>query len=141
MQALDLEAGQPQVLNYLGYSWIDRGMNIDRAKLMIESAVEQRPNDGFIVDSLGWVHYLLGDYETAVRHLERAVLLQPGDPTLNDHLGDAYWQVGRLPEARFQWRHAIGLDPEEKDAVLITKKLDVGLHLASADETGAGVAE
>ncbi|MEO1065674.1 MAG: tetratricopeptide repeat protein, partial [Actinomycetota bacterium] len=115
LRALELEPEQPYVLNYLGYSWVEQGVNIDRAREMIERAVEQRPNDGYIVDSLGWVFYRLGQYEDAVVNLERAVELRPQDPTINDHLGDAYWKVGRYAEARFQWSRALSLDPEEKD--------------------------
>ena len=83
------------MLNYLGYSWIDQGINLDEGMRMIRRAVEQRPDDGYIVDSLGWAYYRLGNYEEAVKHLERAVELKPDDPTINDHLGDGYWKVGR----------------------------------------------
>src|SRR5690606_33991930 len=112
LQALALFPEQPHVLNYLGYSWVDQGMHLDEAMDMIARAVELRPNDGYIVDSLGWAHYRLGNYEEAVRELERAVELRPEDPVINDHLGDAYWKVGRRLEARFQWAHARDLDPE-----------------------------
>ncbi len=94
--ALELKPDQPLVLNYLGYSWIDQGENLDRGLKMIESAVELQPDDGYIVDSLGWAHYRLGDYAGAVQYLERAIELVPEDPTINDHLGDAYWRTGRL---------------------------------------------
>jgi tetratricopeptide (TPR) repeat protein len=127
LHALKLSPEQPFVLNYLGYSWVDQGMHLDRAKEMIERAVQLRPNDGYIVDSLGWVLYRLHDYEGAARRLERAVLLRPDDPTINDHLGDAYWRVGRYLEARFQWRRALSLDPEKKDIPAIEKKLQRGL--------------
>ena len=125
--ALKLSPEQPFVLNYLGYSWVDRGLHLDRAKGMIERAVQLRPNDGYIVDSLGWVLYRLRDYEGAARRLERAVILRPDDPTINDHLGDAYWRVGRFLEARFQWRRALSLDPDKKDIPTIEKKLQRGL--------------
>lgn len=125
-KALELRPDEPQVLNYLGYSWIDRGMNIEPAQIMIKKAVEQRPNDGFIVDSLGWVQYLLGHYEDATRNLERAVLLQPEDPTINEHLGDAYWMVGRKLEARFQWNHALILDPDTEQIPVIEDKIAFG---------------
>ena len=108
-RALELNPEQPYVLNYLGYSWVDQGINLDRARKMIERAVQLRPNDGYIVDSLGWVLYRLKDFKGAVDKLERAVELRPQDPTINDHLGDAYWRVGRQNEARFQWRHALSL--------------------------------
>lgn len=127
LRALELSPDQPFVLNYLGYSWVDQGLNLERARKMIEKAVELRPNDGYIVDSLGWVLYRIGDFEGATANLERAVLLRPDDPTINDHLGDAYWRVGRLLEARFQWRRALSLDPEKKDIPAIEQKLRRGL--------------
>ena len=127
LRALKLSPEQPFVLNYLGYSWVDQGMHLDRAKGMIERAVQLRPNDGYIVDSLGWVLYRLGDFDGAARRLERAVILRPDDPTINDHLGDAYWRVGRLLEARFQWRRALSLDPDKVDIPKIEKKLQRGL--------------
>ncbi len=99
-KSLELYPDQPHVLNYLGYSWIDQGANLDEGMRMIKRAVEQRADDGYIVDSLGWAYYRLGDMEEAVKHLERAVELKPEDPTINDHLGDAYWRVGRQLEAR-----------------------------------------
>ena len=125
--ALELEPDQPFVLNYLGYSWVDQGLNLEEAQDMLHQAVAARPDDGFIVDSLGWVFYRLEDFERAVEQLERAVELQPGDPVINDHLGDAYWQVGREREAYFQWRRALTLDPEEDETVKIREKLKFGL--------------
>jgi Flp pilus assembly protein TadD len=118
---------QPHVLNYLGYSWIDQGINVDEGMRMIKRAVEQRADDGYIVDSLGWAYYRLGNMEEAVKHLERAIELKPDDPTINDHLGDAYWRVGRLLEARFQWSHARDLKPEPEDLEKIEAKLKSGL--------------
>ena len=135
MRALELEPDQPLVLNYLGYSWVEMGRNLDEAKTMIEKAVELRPNDGYIVDSLGWVAYRLGDFEEAARQLELAVELVPGDPIINDHLGDAYWQVGRLNEARFQWRRVLTLEPEDDLADQVRRKLANGLSAgAEADD-------
>jgi Flp pilus assembly protein TadD len=125
--ALKLYPDQPHVLNYLGYSWIDQGVHLDEGMRMIRRAVEQRPDDGYIVDSLGWAYYRIGNYEEAVRHLERAVELKPEDPTINDHLGDAYWKTGRTLEARFQWSHARDLKPEPEDLAKIKKKLESGL--------------
>lgn len=110
LRALELNPNQPQTLNYLGYSWVDRGENLDRALGMIETAVRANPGDGYIVDSLGWVLYKLGRVEEAVLVLEQAARLQPSDPEINDHLGDAYWRVGRQREAFFQWGMAIELD-------------------------------
>jgi tetratricopeptide (TPR) repeat protein len=127
LKALDMQPEQPYVLNYLGYSWIDQGMHLARATEMIEKAVKLRPNDGAIVDSLGWALYRVGDYEGAVKQLERAVELLPHDPTINDHLGDAYWRVGRRHEARFQWQRALSLEPETDLIEVIEGKLRDGL--------------
>ena len=134
-RALELNPEQPYVLNYLGYSWVDQGINLDRARKMIERAVELRPNDGYIVDSLGWVLYRLGDFKGAVEQLERAVELRSQDPTINDHLGDAYWRAGRQNEARFQWRRALTLKPKEDQIPAIEEKILRGLGDAkSADK-------
>lgn len=127
LRALKLNPDQPLVLNYLGYSWVDQNKNLQRGMKLIERAVELKPDDGFIVDSLGWAHYKLGNYPEAVRWLERAVELRPEDPVLNDHLGDAYWRVGRTREARFQWDQALTLKPEPEDAEKIRAKLETGL--------------
>jgi Flp pilus assembly protein TadD len=126
-KALELFPDQAHVLNYLGYSWIDQGINLDDGMRMIKRAVEQRADDGYIVDSLGWAYYRLGNNEEAVKQLERAVELKPEDPTINDHLGDAYWKIGRVLEARFQWSHARDLKPEPEDLVKIEAKLKSGL--------------
>jgi tetratricopeptide (TPR) repeat protein len=120
-------SGRSQVLNYLGYSWVDMEMNLDEAFKMLRRAVELNPRDGMIIDSLGWGYYRLGRYEDAVRELEKAVELKPGDPVINDHLGDAYWKVGRKLEARFQWQHAKDSNPEPEDLEKIVKKLERGL--------------
>jgi tetratricopeptide (TPR) repeat protein len=124
--ALELKPDQPLVLNYLGYSWIDRGENLQRGLQMIQKAVELRPEDGYIVDSLGWAHYRLGDYASAVQYLEKAIELVPEDPTINDHLGDAYWQSGRGIEARYQWKRALQLGPQDDEIKPIQAKLDGG---------------
>ena len=136
LHALELKPEQPLVLNYLGYSWIDKGENLQRGLKMIEKAVELRPEDGYIVDSLGWAHYRLGDYSSAVEYLEKAIELVPEDPTINDHLGDAYWQSGRSSEARFQWRRALQFGPEADEIKPIEAKLDQGL--ASPARAGGG---
>jgi tetratricopeptide (TPR) repeat protein len=127
LHALKLKPDQPLVLNYLGYSWIDRGAHLRRGLQMIEKAVDLRPEDGYIVDSLGWAHYRLGDYRNAVQYLEKAVELVPNDPTINDHLGDAYWQTGRLIEARYQWRRALQFGPEKDEVKPIEAKLVRGM--------------
>jgi tetratricopeptide (TPR) repeat protein len=134
LYALELEPEQPFVLNYLGYSWVDMSRNLDRAKGMLHRAVELRPDDGFIVDSLGWVYFRLGEYDAAVEQLERAVELEPGDPVINDHLGDAYWRVGRHREARYQWRRALTLEPEEDTVAQIEEKLRDGLPKPKVEE-------
>lgn len=141
--ALKLSDDHPLVLNYLGYSWVEQHHRLDEALAMIEKAVERRPNDGFIVDSLGWARYRLGEYDLAVKYLERAVELQPDDPTINEHLGDALWKVGRKIEARFQWNHALTMKPEEKRITLLRTKLDFGLEAAESaerEDAGAGPA-
>ena len=126
-KALQLSSEQAMVLNYLGYSWIDQNRNLKQGLTLIEKAVRQKPDDGYIVDSLGWAHYRMGNFKEAVKHLERAVELRPEDPVLNDHLGDAYWRVRREREARFQWDQALTLKPEPEDAEKIKKKLQKGL--------------
>src|SRR6267154_110401 len=135
-KALELFPDQPHVLNYLGYSWVDKGMNLDEGMRMITRAVEQRADDGYIVDSLGWAYYRIGKYEEAVKELDRAVELKPEDPTINDHLGDAYWKIGRVVEAQFPWAHARDLGPEPDDLTTIQQKLKSGLPAASAAEAG-----
>ena len=125
-KALEIRPEQPMVLNYLAYSWVDRGLNYVEAKKMLIRAVELRPNDGYIVDSLGWALYKMGDYEEAVPVLERAAQLETQDWAINYHLGDAYWTVGRKNEARFQWRHALSLSPDEDKIDLIKSKIKDG---------------
>jgi tetratricopeptide (TPR) repeat protein len=141
-KALQLYPEQPLVLNYLGYSWVDQGVHLDQGMDMIHRAVEQRPDDGYIVDSLGWAYFRTGNYDEAVKNLERAVELKPEDPTINDHLGDAYWRVGRTLEAHFQWSHAQDLKPDPEDLPKIEAKLKDGLpsdtsSAAEADKPNA----
>lgn len=126
-KALELFPDQPLALNYLGYSWVDQNRNLKQGMALIEKAVALKPDDGYIVDSLGWAHFKLGNYAEAVRFLERAVELKPQDPVLNDHLGDALWRVGREREAKFQWDQALTLDPEPEEVEKIKKKLAEGL--------------
>lgn len=133
-EALKLKPDQPQVLNYLGYSFVDRGENLDEALGMIERAVAERPDAGYIIDSLAWAYYRLGRYQDAVPQMERASLLEPVDPVVTDHLGDVYWAVGRQLEARFQWRRALSFEPLEKDAERIRRKLEVGLDVVLKEE-------
>jgi tetratricopeptide (TPR) repeat protein len=140
-KALELYPDQPHVLNYLGYSWIDQGVHLDEGMDMIKRSVEQRPDDGYIVDSLGWAYYRLGNYDEAVKNLERAVELKPVDPTINDHLGDVYWKVNRMLEAKFQWSHARDLKPDEDELVKIEQKLKVGLEDDKSNTNSSSAAE
>ncbi len=126
-KALEVYPDQPLVLNYLGYSWVDKGQNLDEAFKMLQRAVDLKPTDGYIVDSLGWAHFKLGHYQEAAQQLERAIELKPADPVVNDHLGDAYWKVGRKTEAHFQWNHARDMGPEPEDLPNILKKIANGL--------------
>ncbi|MBO0332174.1 tetratricopeptide repeat protein [Sneathiella sp. CAU 1612] len=127
LKSLELQPDHPQVLNYLAYSWVDRNENLEKAKDMLIKAVSLRPRDGFIVDSLGWLYYRLGEYDDAVAQLEKAVSLEAADPTITDHLADAYWRVGRREEARYQWQRALWLDPSEEQIPVIREKLKSGL--------------
>jgi tetratricopeptide (TPR) repeat protein len=139
-KALELRPNQPQVLNYLGYSFVEMGENLGEALDLIERAVAAEPNSGYIVDSLGWVYYRLGRYPEAVRELERATELLPTDPILTDHLGDALWAVDRKREARFQWRRALSFDPEDDEAERIRRKLEVGLDVVLEEEGAEPIA-
>jgi tetratricopeptide (TPR) repeat protein len=125
--ALKLAPNEAQLLNYLGYSWVDRGERIGEALTMLEKARTLRPYDGYIVDSVGWAYYKLGRYEDAARTLEQAVLLVPGDPTINEHLGDALWKAGKPMDARFQWSHAITFGAEGETKSALEQKLKTGL--------------
>ncbi|ESZ51468.1 MULTISPECIES: tetratricopeptide repeat protein [unclassified Mesorhizobium] len=127
LKALELFPDQPQVLNYLGYSWVDMNMNLKEGLAMIQKAVDLRPSDGYIVDSLGWAYFRMGRFDDAVREMERAVSLKPEDPVLNDHLGDAYWRVGRKLEATFQWNQARDLKPDPDVLAILQQKLMKGL--------------
>ena len=134
-KALELSPNQPQVLNYMGYSFLEMNTNLDEALSMIERAVAAKPEDGYIVDSLGWALYRMGRYEEAVARMEKAVELMPVDSIVNDHLGDVYWAVGRQREAEFQWKRALSFEPEsEEDATRIRRKLEVGLDAVLAEE-------
>ena len=141
LHALDLNPNQPQVLNYLGYSWVDKGLNLNRALDMIQKAVQASPNDGYIIDSLGWAYYRLGRYGDAVTQLEQAATLRPNDPEINDHLGDAYWKVGRKLEAKFQWNVAYAMDTEGNVKARVAPKLKGGLDAAPKTGESAPVVE
>jgi Flp pilus assembly protein TadD len=138
-KALVLSPKQFQVLNYMGYSLVERGERLDEALSMIEIAVNAQPEAGYIIDSLGWVQYKLGFFDEAVIQLERAAELMATDPIVNDHLGDSYWAVGRKVEARFQWRRALSFITndtavEDIDPIRVQNKLDVGLDAVLAAE-------
>ena len=127
LKALELEPNQPFVLNYLGYSWIEQEKNLEKALNMVETAVAARPNDGYITDSLGWVLYKLGKYNDAVIHLEKAGVILTDDPVIHDHIGDVYWQLNRKIEARFQWKKALGMSPDEELKTKLLNKIENGL--------------
>lgn len=137
--ALEIRPENAQLLNYLGYSYVDRGQNMDEALRLIERAVELSPDDGYILDSLGWVLYRLGRYDEAVAPQERAVAAMANDPLVNDHLGDIYWKVGRKREAEIQWMRALSFQPEtDEDIYRIRAKLDRGLDAVLAEEAANG---
>lgn len=137
LAAIEINPEQASLLNYLGYSWIDRNQNLDRALEMIKKAVELSPGDGYILDSLAWAYYRLGRYDEAVAPMEQAIGTMSSDPLVNDHLGDIYWKVGRHREAEIQWRRALSLEPTDSgdvDPDRIRAKLDRGLDTVLAEE-------
>ena len=131
--ALDLDASQASVWNYLGYSLIERHEKLPEAKAMIIRAATLRPTDGYIIDSLGWAHYKLGEYTQAVERLEQAVELNPEEVIINDHLGDAFWKIGHLNEAFFQWRRALSLNPTPEDKTRIEQKIQMSVEQPASD--------
>lgn len=126
-RAVELAPEEPMTLNYLGYSWAERGLNLDEAFALLEKAIAKAPDSGAIVDSLGWAQYQLGRYEEAVGNLEKAATMEPSDPTVTDHLGDVYWRLDRRIEARYQWRRALDLEPDDAQKSDIDRKLADGL--------------
>jgi len=128
-RVLDYKPDNADALNYLGYTWVDRGENLTEAFRMIRRAVELEPDSGAIVDSLGWAHYKLGQYEEAKEKLESAVVLSPYSATIIDHLGDVYWKLGRKKEASYQWERALAFDPTDEEIKTINEKLKSGLPL------------
>ena len=127
LRAIEIDPGDAYALNYLGYWWADEGRNLEQAIAMIERAVSHRPNSGFFVDSLGWVHYKLGDAARAVGYLERATELEPSDPEITGHLGDVYWVLGRRDEARYKWKLALSLSTDEEEQAMLRDRLASGL--------------
>ena len=134
-KALELSPDQPYVLNYLGYSWIDQGINLDEGMKMLMRATELRPDDGAVTDSVGWAHYRLGQFNDAVEWLERASEQKGDDATVVEHLGDAYWHVGRKREARFEWERALNQKPEKDRISVLKDKLANGLSAANDKPT------
>lgn len=126
-EALRLSPDNPDIMNHLGFSWIDRGIRLEEGMRLISRAVDLKPNSGLILDSLGWAYFRLGDYDRAVLHLERAAELEPADPVINDHLGDAYWRTGRRLEAYYQWQRALRLGPDDQARETLETKLAIGL--------------
>ena len=122
-RVLAIEPDNADALNYLGYTWVDRGENLTEAFDMIRKAVELEPNSGAITDSLGWAHYKLGQYQDAKKQLEDAVALSPSSATIIDHLGDVYWKLGRFREAGYQWERALEFDPTDEERGNIKLKL------------------
>ena len=125
--ALKMNPNDAYALNYLGYWWADLGRNLDEAIALIEKAVKLRPDSGFFVDSLGWVHFQLGDPYTAVEYLERATELEPSDAEIIGHLGDVYWHLGRFSEARFKWRLALSLSRDDAEKTKFQDRIKHGL--------------
>ena len=134
-KALELSPDQPYVLNYLGYSWIDQGINLDEGMKMLKRATELRPDDGAVTDSVGWAYYRLGQFDTAVEWLERASEQKGDDATVVEHLGDAYWHVGRKREARFEWERALNQKPDKDRLPIIQDKLANGLSSSNDKPT------
>jgi tetratricopeptide (TPR) repeat protein len=134
-KALELSPEQPYVLNYLGYSWIDQGLNLEAGMKMLKRATELRPDDGAISDSVGWAYYRLGQFDKAVEWLERASEQKGEDATVVEHLGDAYWHVGRLREARFQWNRALSQKPDKDRIPVILDKISNGLNATNDKPT------
>jgi tetratricopeptide (TPR) repeat protein len=135
--ALKIKPEEPELLNFLGYSWIDRGERLDEALEMAKKAVAQNPQSGAMLDTLGWGYYRKGDFKKAVEQLEAAVVLEPSDPDVNNHLGDAYWRVGRTIEAQYQWRRVLTLQPTTKLKTEVEGKLKSGLATPPARVAGS----
>lgn len=130
VKALDISQNNYLILNYLGYSWLKQGKNVESAFGMVVDAYNQLPTDGHITDSLGWAFYQLGMYDRSIEYLEKAAELEPANALINEHLGDAYWLGGRKNEARFQWHHALTL-PDDSGEVIrqeVEKKISRGVR-------------
>ncbi len=123
LKALELKPDDPNTLNYLAYSWVDRGENLEKALKMLENAMNQRDNDGYIIDSVGWAYYKLNKPQEAIKYLERAIELIPDDPVITDHIGDISLALGRKNQARLYWMRALDFNPEAKDRAKIEEKI------------------
>jgi tetratricopeptide (TPR) repeat protein len=128
--ALARDPDDPFTLNYLGYWWAESGRHLTQAVELIEQAVRLQPDSGFFVDSLGWVHYQLGNYQLAVEFLEKATILEPEDAVIIAHLGDAYWQTNRYNEAQYKWRYASQITEDKALQADLQNKLLSGLPMA-----------
>ena len=128
-ESLKMKPDQAHVLNYLAYSWIEKRINIEESLEMLEQAVKLRENDGYIIDSLGWAHYINKNYTDAEKFLQRAVELKPSDPIINDHYGDTLWMVNKNIQARYFWKYALSLDDADEELIKnINKKLIFGIN-------------
>ena len=134
-KALAQEPNEPELLNYLGYSWIDQGLHLDEGMKMLMRATALRPDDGAITDSVGWAFYRVGQFDKAVEWLERASEQKGDDATITEHLGDAYWHVGRKREARFEWERALNQKPDKDRVPVIKDKLANGLNAGNDKPT------
>lgn len=123
---LRIEPGNAEALNFLGYTYAEQGIKLDEAEELIKRALAERPDDGYFLDSLAWVHYKRGDYAEAIRVQLRAVGQTPDDPVINEHLGDMYWKNGEQDKAREQWQKALELKHDKPDE--IRRKLQEGMH-------------
>tara|TARA_B110000438_G_scaffold284442_1_gene313521 strand:+ start:908 stop:2623 length:1716 start_codon:yes stop_codon:yes gene_type:complete len=132
MNSLSASPNQPYVINYLAYSWIEKGLNIDRSLQMLEKAIRLKNNDGYITDSYGWAFYKLKKYKKAKKYLEVAVRLMPLDPIVNDHYGDSLWMNKQAMQARYYWNYVLKLKDTNKELKdEIKKKLIFGVKLSS----------
>jgi Flp pilus assembly protein TadD len=132
-RAIELNPKNAAALNYLGYSYAEAGQNLDEAEALIRRALEIDPNDGFYIDSLGWVYYQRGDYERAVEQLERAAELSEDDPTVNEHLADAYRQIGRELEAQRLYKDALKKSEDQAQRTRLEEKLRTADRTAKPD--------
>ena len=128
-QAIILSPNQPEMLNYLGYTWVEKNQNLDKALILLTKAWQLKPNDSAITDSVGWALYKMGEYDKAIEFLERAVEISAYESEINDHLGDAYWQAGREQEARVKWKMVLSLSPDKEMEQRVKAKLQNGIPL------------